>query len=94
MVLADLLELAVRLDWWDPSVYVEDNEQFRITAGPSLYFQTTRLALRVYYIQDIFTSEQAMCETYLHSSRCERARTDDVRLKLASTLLFQVSLSL
>ncbi len=94
MVLSDLLELAVRLDWWDPSAYIEDNEQFRITAGPSLYFQTTRLALRVYYIQDIFTSEQAMCETYLHSSRCERARTDDARLKLASTLLFQVSLSL
>ena len=92
--LGDLLELSGRFDWWDPSVFQEEDAQYRVTVGPTLHLESAHLAVSVNYVQDIYQSEAAACEGMFDDKRCADSDTLRGISRTPSTILFQLSLSI
>ena len=94
VLLGDWFELIARIEWWEPSSEVADDEQLRITAGPQILIAGLHAALNINYVQDFYSSALAMCENYLKSTTCTEGSLIAEAQKQAATLLVQFSLSL
>lgn len=94
ILVGDWFQLMVRGEWWEPNTQTPDDEQVRITAGPQFLIENLSAFLSINYIQDIFFSKSAMCETYLRLDACGEFDRPPEAQNNASTIILQFTIQL